>query len=80
MAPNLPVRTRELMQDEVYALLGSQLADGFVVGERGVAEAARYGDERMTRNRRRSEARFGPNRGDSTGQVPAAFIRAPKEE
>jgi hypothetical protein len=57
MAPDLPVRTRELTRDEADARLGSQLADGFVVVERGVAEAAKYGDQRMTRNRRRAEAR-----------------------
>ena len=62
MAPDLPVRIRELTQDEVDARLGSQLADGFMVVTRGVAEAAKYGDERMTRNRRRAEARSSRNR------------------
>lgn len=57
MAPDMPVRIRELGPDEVGAQLGSQLADGFVVVDRGVADAARYGDERMTRQRRRAEAR-----------------------
>lgn len=57
MAPDLPVRIRELGQHELAARLGSQLADGFVVVARGVAEAAKYGDERMTRQRRRAEAR-----------------------
>lgn len=57
MAPDMPVRIRELTATEVGSRLGSQLSDGFVVVERGVAEAARYGDERMTRNRRRAEAR-----------------------
>ena len=57
MAPDMPVRTRELSVAEEGAALGSPLSDGYVVVERGVAEAARYGDERMTRNRRRAEAR-----------------------
>lgn len=57
MSPDMPVRIRELDPSEADARLGSQLSDGFVVVERDVAEAARYGDERMTRQRRRAEAR-----------------------
>ena len=53
MAPDLPVRTRELDIAEASQPLGTRLADGFVVVDRRLAHAAKVGERELARRRRK---------------------------
>jgi hypothetical protein len=57
MAPDLPVRTRELTIGEAQQPLGSRLDDGFVIVDRGLAEAAKRGERSSKKARRRDANR-----------------------